>query len=92
MRSSSIKSLVITAATVAAITLTTVSVHARPAQSTQAVASAPESRENGALARFKRLYHRFMGTLLNSTLHVPLPAPAPTATTTSGTTAPPSDN
>jgi hypothetical protein len=89
MRSSSIKSLVITAATVAAITLTTVPVNARPAQSTQAVASAPAG-ENGPIARIKRLYHRFLGTLLNSTLHVPLPAP--TATTTTGTTPPPSDN
>jgi len=90
MRSSSIKSLVITAATVAAITLTTVPVDARPAQSTQPVASAPRTRDDGPVARIKRLY-RFIGTLLNSTLSVPLPAPA-TATTTSGTSDPGSDS
>ena len=74
MRSSSIKSLVITAATVAAISLTTVPVNARPAQSTQPVASAPQAR-NGAVALIKRLYNRFIGPMLNSTLSVPLPAP-----------------
>lgn len=91
MRSSSIKSLVITAATVAAITLTTVPVNARPAQSTRSAASAPRTRDDGPVARIKRLYNRFMGTLLNSTLSVPLPAPA-TATSTSGASEPDSDS
>jgi hypothetical protein len=82
MRSSSLKSLVITAATVAAITLTTVPATARPAQSTQPVASAPQPRENGAFALLKRIYNRFMGPLLNSTMAVPIPAPIGTETTT----------
>lgn len=79
MRSSSIKSLVITAATVAAITLTTVPVDARPAQSTRTTASAPRTRDDGPVARIKRLYNRFIGTLLNSTMSVPIPAPTATA-------------
>ncbi|HYK01970.1 MAG TPA: hypothetical protein VE974_09445 [Thermoanaerobaculia bacterium] len=91
MRSSSIKSLVITAATVAAISLTTVPVNARPAQSTQPVASAPQARENGAVALIKRLYNRFIGPMLNSTLSVPLPAPEG-STLTSGIPAAGSDS
>jgi hypothetical protein len=82
MRSSSIKSLVITAATVVAFTLITVPVSARQ-NSAQPVASAPQARENGAFARIKRLYDRFMGPLLNSNLSIPIPAP--TITTTSPT-------
>jgi hypothetical protein len=76
MRSSSIKSLVITVATVAAITLTTVPATARPAQSTQPVASAPQPRENGFAAKFKRLLDRFVGPLLHSSIGTPIPSPA----------------
>jgi hypothetical protein len=66
MRSSSIKSLVITAAAIVAITLTTVPANALPAQSTQ-------TRENGAFAMIKRLYNRFTGLLSNGSIYIPLP-------------------
>lgn len=82
MRSSSIKSLVITAAAVVAFTLTTVPATARPAQSTQPVASAPQVREK-VFATLKRLYDRFRGTLVHDGLSIPLPSPAPSSTTSS---------
>ena len=90
MRSSSIKSLVITAATVAAITLTTVPATARPAQSTQPVASAPQAREHGVFTKIKRLYNRFIGPLLNGNMSIPIPAPV--GGTTTEMTAPSSSN
>jgi hypothetical protein len=84
MRSSSIKSLVITAATVAALTLSTVPVMARPAQSTQPVASA--SLHEKAYAKLKSIYDRFVGPLLNSNLSIPIPAPTITSTNTNSNT------
>ncbi len=85
MRSSSIKSLVITAATVVAFTLTTVPATARPAQSTQPVVSAPQAGDNGVFTRIKRIYDRFRGALLHNQLGVPIPAPAGNDTTTNST-------
>jgi hypothetical protein len=70
MRTSSIKSLVITAATVAAIAATTLPVTARPAQSTRPTQA---QRETGAMATMKRLYKRFITPILNGLPVVPVP-------------------
>ena len=89
MRSSSIKSLVITAAAVATLTLTAVPVSARPAQSTQPVASAPQQRDGSIIAKIKRLSHRFAGVLLHGSMGTPIPAPVDGSTES---TAPSSSN
>jgi len=75
MRSSSIKSLVIAAAAVATLTFTAVPASARPAQSTQPVASAAQQWDGSIIGKIKRLYHRFAGALLHSSIGTPIPAP-----------------
>lgn len=70
MRTSSMKALVITIAILAALT-TTMPAAARPAQTTDPVASAPQLRETFAM--FKRLYKRFITPVLNGLPVVPIP-------------------
>jgi hypothetical protein len=86
MRSSSVKTLVVTVSMFAVISAGAVTAEARTAQPSRAAVSAPRDAESvaaRAIATLRMLQKRFVGIVGNTLIGPPLPAPAPTTCTSS---------
>ena len=86
MRSSSVKTLVVTVSMFAVVSVTAATAEARPARpSSRTTVSAP--RKDDALARaiatMRAMQKRFAGVISNIMIGPPLPSPEPTQSTTS---------
>jgi len=88
MRSSSIKSLVVTVSVVIAVSTLAPTASARPVKAPvdgpSAIGSIGESADR-AFRAMKRLVIRFFGPSANTEISIPLPTTAPTSVTTTAT-------
>ena len=87
MRSSSVKTLVVTVSMFAVVSATAVTAEARPARpASRTTVSAPR-RDDGALTRavatLRELQKRFFGVISNAVIGPPLPSPTEVSATLS---------